>query len=315
MLRVLCRIYVVLWLACSFLTIYAHVFSQIRYECRQALKEQTLIEGAESSLEDLTWIFFLPSDHSDAARRFLLVAIPGIPVAAVWVLREKEKGRSSSPLPFRVARIAIVALGDFLLFALFALAFGMLWISGERRAAEIETHLNSNRPSVSGPTGEDDAFLGTGLPNAEAVTTSIDGARWSSSDGRGKVVLLDFWASWCAPCIESIPDLKRIGERFAGVEEFEIVTVSLDESAETALQTSERYGIPGTLLFEQGAGFKNSLARAYRVSEIPHTEILVDGVVSYRLRNLKRGAIEKIETVLAELDRPETEREATPVDE
>jgi len=59
-----------------------------------------------------------------------------------------------------------------------------------------------------------------------AVTTT-DGQRVSMDDLTGKVVLLDFWATWCGPCREALPHMKEIAKKFQG-QPLVVLSVSLD---------------------------------------------------------------------------------------
>ena len=56
---------------------------------------------------------------------------------------------------------------------------------------------------------------------------------------RGKVVLIDFWASWCAPCILAIPHLSQLQEKY-GARGFQVVGVSMDDSADTTKETMRK---------------------------------------------------------------------------
>ena len=56
---------------------------------------------------------------------------------------------------------------------------------------------------------------------------------------RGKVVLIDFWASWCAPCILAIPHLSQLQEKY-GARGFQVVGVSMDDSASTTKETMQK---------------------------------------------------------------------------
>ena len=69
--------------------------------------------------------------------------------------------------------------------------------------------------------------LGAELPDIAAP--DIDGLPERLSDHRGKVVLVDFWATWCAPCKVAIPEFVRLKDEL-GERGFEIVSFSIDES-------------------------------------------------------------------------------------
>ena len=56
---------------------------------------------------------------------------------------------------------------------------------------------------------------------------AITGQQFSLSDLRGKVVLIDFWATWCGPCVRELPNVKRAYSKYKA-RGFEIVSVSLD---------------------------------------------------------------------------------------
>ncbi len=61
--------------------------------------------------------------------------------------------------------------------------------------------------------------------------TDYDGGSVRSSDFRGKYVLIDFWATWCIPCIAEVPNLERVYKEFGGAR-FEIVGLSIDDKQE-----------------------------------------------------------------------------------
>lgn len=70
---------------------------------------------------------------------------------------------------------------------------------------------------------------------------TLDGEAISSDGLRGQVVLLDFWATWCKPCIDAVPTLREISERHED-DPFALVSISADASAETLerfLETAE----------------------------------------------------------------------------
>ena len=67
-----------------------------------------------------------------------------------------------------------------------------------------------------------------GEPVPSFTLRKDDGQVVSLADYRGKIVVLNFWATWCAPCIEEMPSLNRFAERYAG-KGLEIVAISVDE--------------------------------------------------------------------------------------
>ncbi|MFO8034898.1 MAG: TlpA disulfide reductase family protein [Candidatus Bipolaricaulota bacterium] len=105
-----------------------------------------------------------------------------------------------------------------------------------------------------------------------------DGPELSLSDLQGKVVLLDFWATWCVPCMDELPRLRQIHRTF-GQEDFEIIGVSLDTNEETLRQVLEEYGVGWPQYFD-GGGWKTEVAELYRIEATPHLILLdQEGVI------------------------------------
>lgn len=103
-----------------------------------------------------------------------------------------------------------------------------------------------------------------------------DGKEIKLSDyvGKGKVVLIDFWASWCGPCRREMPNLVEIYKKYKG-RSFEIIGVSLDRDAEAWKKGIEQLH----MTWPQMSDLKYwdcEGARLYAVSSIPHT-VLIDG--------------------------------------
>lgn len=75
---------------------------------------------------------------------------------------------------------------------------------------------------------------------------NVDGTPVSLSDyvGNGKYVLVDFWASWCAPCRGGIPGIKELYKKYAG-EDFEVVSVAVWDERQPPLKPSKKNKCPG----------------------------------------------------------------------
>jgi thiol-disulfide isomerase/thioredoxin len=111
---------------------------------------------------------------------------------------------------------------------------------------------------------------------AFAVTTT-DGQRISLDDLQGKVVLLDFWATWCAPCRAALPHIKDLAKKFQG-QPLVILSVSLDDDE----QEWKEFIAKNEMAWPQycDGGFTGSIARLFDVKAIPHTfTIDADGVL------------------------------------
>jgi thiol-disulfide isomerase/thioredoxin len=110
----------------------------------------------------------------------------------------------------------------------------------------------------------------------EGVT--MDGTKFDWNAYRGKVVLVDFWASWCEPCIREIPGIERSYEKFHD-RGFEVVGVNLDDTRQAAQRFLAGRPLPWTTVVaadenQQGAG-KDPNAVRYGVEAIPFL-VLVD---------------------------------------
>ena len=117
----------------------------------------------------------------------------------------------------------------------------------------------------------------------EVRGTTLAGAPFDWSQYAGKTVLVDFWATWCGPCVQEIPVLKRIYEAYHE-KGFDIVAISLDrERGQLEAFVKERE-LPWTILFEDEG--RNPVADYYGVMGIPQMMLVgPDGkVVSIRAR-------------------------------
>ena len=109
------------------------------------------------------------------------------------------------------------------------------------------------------------------------VVTTTEGQRVSMDDLTGKVVLLDFWATWCAPCREALPHMRDIAKKFQG-QPLVVLSVSLDEDE----QKWKDFILKNEMSWLQcrDGGFTGPLSKMFGVRAIPHTfTIDADGVL------------------------------------
>ena len=101
---------------------------------------------------------------------------------------------------------------------------------------------------------------------------SPEGKKISLSSLRGKVVLVDFWASWCGPCRKENPHVKEIYSKYKD-KGFEIYAVSLDNNKMQWEGAIAKDGLPWKHVSEL-KGWKGAVSRQYNVSSIPQTFLL-----------------------------------------
>jgi thiol-disulfide isomerase/thioredoxin len=109
------------------------------------------------------------------------------------------------------------------------------------------------------------------------VVTTLDGRRISMDDLKGKVVLLDFWATWCGPCREALPHMQKIAKKFDG-EPLVVLSVSLDQDEQKWKDFIAKNEMTWPQYFD--GGFTGPVSKMFAVNAIPHTfTIDADGVL------------------------------------
>ncbi|MEM7048199.1 MAG: TlpA disulfide reductase family protein [Acidobacteriota bacterium] len=124
--------------------------------------------------------------------------------------------------------------------------------------------------------------------------TDLTGRTWTADDLEGRVVLLDFWATWCAPCLAELPDLRELDAAY-GERGLVIVGIALDALERRDLRSFLlRHDITWPQVHER-AGTQSDIARRFGVEAVPVT-VLVDSagrVVARDLRGKALGATVK----------------------
>ena len=138
-------------------------------------------------------------------------------------------------------------------------------------------------------------FIDIAQPNADGEQVSLESVVRNPAN---KYVLLDFWASWCGPCMGEVPHLKKTYDEFRK-KGFEIYGVSFDEDRGDWLGAVEQNDM-NWLHVSEVKGFDNQAAKDYAIQGIP-SNFLIDGQGTIVARNLRGEALyEKISELLAQ---------------
>jgi len=102
--------------------------------------------------------------------------------------------------------------------------------------------------------------------------TRLDGVEQGIADFDGQVVLVDFWATWCGPCIAGLPKLRDLATELPA-ERFEILSISIDAELQSVLDFQENESMPWA---QWHIGVGSELAKIWQVNAIP-AYVLIDG--------------------------------------
>lgn len=119
---------------------------------------------------------------------------------------------------------------------------------------------------------------------------------------KGKIVLLDFWASWCGPCRAEMPAVKRVWQKYQK-ENFVIIGINLDDNRKAFDQYIKEEGVTWPQFYD-GKGWSNRIAQLYGVHAIPMT-FLIDQQGIIRAQGLRGDRLySKIADLLKEKSKP-----------
>ncbi len=210
-------------------------------------------------------------------------------------VEKKPKSMSLAEKAIIVSLIAVFAVGT--------VYIAVNMYGSQPNSEKTPTQTPTETPSVKGTPEPTPPSTGEGLVlkdmgKAPTFTLeSINGETVRLEDFHGKVVLLDFWATWCGPCRMSISELKRLSKDFLG-EDFVIISVNLREDANKVKDFASTKGMTWIVLLDRDG----EVADKYGVRAIP-TFILIDkhGKIRLKITGLIPNFYETLSNAISQL--------------
>ncbi len=161
---------------------------------------------------------------------------------------------------------------------------------------EIVKSTVADEGTVAAAKGALRAVGAIGQP-LEIAFTAADGRKVDIQKMKGKVVLVDFWAAWCGPCIASLPEVVNLFNQYHE-KGFEIVGINLDKRQRDMEQVVHKFQMPWPQYFD-GKGWGAKYVLEYNVNAIP-SMWLVDKKGILRTMNARENLEEQVKELLAE---------------
>lgn len=144
---------------------------------------------------------------------------------------------------------------------------------------EVSIDTESNAPLLlklqKQPEPKPSLAIGATVPEMTLTTTDGKEIRLGPGD---KYMLLDFWATWCGPCVGEVPNVKQVQKEMGGRDDFTLVSISLDRDMKALASFVEKQGMTWPQVSKEGGAEK--AADAFGVRSIPSTFLIApDGKI------------------------------------
>lgn len=138
-------------------------------------------------------------------------------------------------------------------------------------------------------------FVGDFSP--EFALTDIDGESFSMAEAKGKVVLINFFVTWCGPCITELPHVEQLWKKHKADERFCLIVIGREETDESVRAFREEHGFT----FPMAADPQRSVYSRFAKEAIPRTIVVApDGEVVYAKMGFMEADLDLLEEVLDE---------------
>jgi thiol-disulfide isomerase/thioredoxin len=136
----------------------------------------------------------------------------------------------------------------------------------------IKLQPRTQSRGVAPGAGGDGSLVGSVPPDFTGKLLDSDGS-FALSDHFGKVVAIDFWATWCGPCMAVMPQMKELHEKYKNSNDMAFITISLDQDAEALRTGMKEHGIEFPVIYQDHAS-SQAIASAFGVSGIPASFVI-----------------------------------------
>jgi len=127
-------------------------------------------------------------------------------------------------------------------------------------------NTNNNNTTGSGSTSQDRVILQEGMAAPDFSFTTIDGKTGKLSDYKGQVVFINFWASWCGPCLKEMPDIASLQQQYPNIV---FLAINVSDNADNAKAYIATASLKASWIIDNGDIFY-----LYPSDGIPYTLII-----------------------------------------